>query len=78
MPFAGLMVCNLTLQRNNYFHHLMGLCLLMFVLFSISQVVFYEALKDLADQGKQKFPQYGVNSSVEGLVLGGLSGGTLG
>ncbi|CAA7043233.1 unnamed protein product [Microthlaspi erraticum] len=38
-------------------------------------VVFYEALKDLADQGKQKFPQYGVNSSVEGLVLGGLSGG---
>uniref|UniRef100_A0A1J3JAF6 S-adenosylmethionine carrier 1, chloroplastic/mitochondrial n=1 Tax=Noccaea caerulescens TaxID=107243 RepID=A0A1J3JAF6_NOCCA len=38
-------------------------------------VVFYEALKDLADQGKKKFPQYGVNSSVEGLVLGGLSGG---
>lgn len=42
-----------------------------------SQVVFYEALKDLTDQGKKKFPRYGVNSSIEGLVLGGLAGGTL-
>jgi len=46
------------------------------VCFSI-QVVFYEGLKDLTDQGKKKFPQYGVNSSIEGLVLGGLAGGTL-
>jgi hypothetical protein len=37
--------------------------------------VFYEGLKDLTDQGKKKFPQYGVNSSIEGLVLGGLAGG---
>lgn len=40
--------------------------------------MFYEALKDLSEQGKNKFPQYGVNSSIEGLVLGGLAGGTLG
>ncbi|CAH8301121.1 unnamed protein product [Eruca vesicaria subsp. sativa] len=38
-------------------------------------VMFYEALKDLTDQGKKKFPQFGLNSSVEGLVLGGLAGG---
>ncbi|XP_013649745.2 LOW QUALITY PROTEIN: mitochondrial substrate carrier family protein E [Brassica napus] len=40
-------------------------------------VMFYEAelLKDLTDQGKKKFPQFGVNSSIEGLVLGGLAGG---
>ncbi|KAG2281740.1 hypothetical protein Bca52824_052960 [Brassica carinata] len=38
-------------------------------------VSFYEALKDLTDEGKKKFPQFGVNSSVEGLVLGGLAGG---
>lgn len=43
----------------------------------LSQVMFYEALKDLTDQGKKKFPQYRVNSSIEGLVLGGLAGGTL-
>ncbi|KAF8097595.1 hypothetical protein N665_0285s0026 [Sinapis alba] len=35
----------------------------------------YEALKDLTNEGKKKFPQFGVNSSIEGLVLGGLAGG---
>ncbi|KAJ0229456.1 hypothetical protein HA466_0316150 [Hirschfeldia incana] len=40
-------------------------------------VMFYEVLKDLTDEGKKKFPQLGVNGSVvEGLVLGGLAGGT--
>lgn len=41
-------------------------------------VTFYEALKDLSDFGKQKlFPHsnYNVNSSMEGLLLGGLAGG---
>ncbi|XP_010539157.2 PREDICTED: mitochondrial substrate carrier family protein E [Tarenaya hassleriana] len=41
-------------------------------------VMFYEALKDLTEQGKKKWnadSQYRVNSSVEGLVLGGLAGG---
>lgn len=41
-------------------------------------VTFYEALKDLTQYGKQKwFPNssYQVNSSLEGLVLGGLAGG---
>lgn len=40
--------------------------------------MFYEALKDLAEYGKQRWiPNLDcyVNSSVEGLVLGGLAGG---
>lgn len=41
-------------------------------------VMFYEGLKDLAEHGKKKWvpsPNYHINSSVEGLVLGGLAGG---
>ncbi|CAK9147971.1 unnamed protein product [Ilex paraguariensis] len=41
-------------------------------------VTFYEALKDLTDYGKRKWfpnPNYHVNSSFEGLLLGGLAGG---
>ncbi|KAL0731766.1 hypothetical protein Bca4012_027860 [Brassica carinata] len=38
-------------------------------------VMSYEALKDLTDEGKKKFPQFGGNGSIEGLVLGGLAGG---
>ncbi|XP_022134585.1 mitochondrial substrate carrier family protein E isoform X2 [Momordica charantia] len=39
-------------------------------------VMFYEALKDLTEYGKQKWrPNSAVNSSLEGLVLGGLAGG---
>ncbi|KAM7480093.1 hypothetical protein LguiA_028306 [Lonicera macranthoides] len=41
-------------------------------------VTFYEGLKDLTQYGKQKyFPNssYYVNSSLEGLLLGGLAGG---
>ncbi|XP_057950641.1 uncharacterized protein LOC131145520 isoform X2 [Malania oleifera] len=41
-------------------------------------VTFYEALKDWTEYGKQKLisnPEYHANSSVEGLVLGGLAGG---
>lgn len=47
------------------------LCLLL-------QVMFYEALKDLTECGKQKWmpgSDYFINSSTEGLVLGGLAGG---
>lgn len=43
------------------------------------QVMFYEALKDATEYGKQKWihnPKYHANSSVEGLLLGGLAGGT--
>lgn len=46
--------------------------------FSGLMVTSYEALKDLAEHGKQKWipnSDYNVNSSVEGLVLGGLAGG---
>lgn len=42
------------------------------------QVTCYEALKDLTEYGKQKwFPNssFHVNSSFEGLVLGGIAGG---
>ncbi|RVW32859.1 putative mitochondrial carrier YMR166C [Vitis vinifera] len=45
--------------------------------FSGLMVTSYEALKDLAEHGKQKWipnSDYNVNSSVEGLVLGGLAG----
>ncbi|PON32642.1 Mitochondrial substrate/solute carrier [Parasponia andersonii] len=41
-------------------------------------VMFYEALKDITEYGKQKWnisPNLHVNSSLEGLVLGGLAGG---
>ncbi|XP_060670581.1 probable S-adenosylmethionine carrier 2, chloroplastic [Ziziphus jujuba] len=41
-------------------------------------VVFYEALKDLTEYGKQKWStnsNFHVSSSLEGLVLGGLAGG---
>lgn len=42
------------------------------------QVVFYEGLKDLTEYGKQNYirdPKFRINSSVEGLILGGLAGG---
>lgn len=55
------------------------LCLLFsYIALYTLQVTFYEALKDLSDFGKQKlFPHsnYNVNSSMEGLLLGGLAGG---
>lgn len=39
-------------------------------------VVFYEALKDFTEHGKQRwFPNCHLNSSMEGLFLGGLAGG---
>ncbi|GAV64414.1 Mito_carr domain-containing protein [Cephalotus follicularis] len=39
-------------------------------------VMFYEALKELTDYGKQKWNlTHHVNGSIEGLVLGGLAGG---
>ncbi|BFG32883.1 hypothetical protein CerSpe_191570 [Prunus speciosa] len=41
-------------------------------------VVFYEGLKDLTEYGKQNYirdPNFRINSSVEGLILGGLAGG---
>ncbi|CAK8565202.1 unnamed protein product [Lathyrus sativus] len=41
-------------------------------------VVFYEALKDATEYGKQRWisnPNWHVNNSFEGLVLGGLAGG---
>ena len=44
-----------------------------------SQVMFYEVLKEFTEYGKQKLntnPNFHVNSSLEGLVLGGLAGGT--
>ena len=40
--------------------------------------MFYEALKDATEYGKQKWmssPNRHANSSLEGLVLGGLAGG---
>lgn len=38
--------------------------------------MFYEALKDFTEYGKQRWmPNSDVNSSLEGLVLGGLAGG---
>ena len=40
--------------------------------------MFYEALKDATEYGKQKWissPNWHANSSLEGLVLGGLAGG---
>lgn len=42
------------------------------------QVTSYEALKDIAQYEKQRWipnPKYHVNSSLEGLLLGGLAGG---
>ncbi|PRQ16330.1 putative mitochondrial carrier protein [Rosa chinensis] len=41
-------------------------------------VMFYEGLKDLTEYGKKKYvrnPNFHINSSLEGLVLGGLAGG---
>ncbi|OMO53163.1 Endoplasmic reticulum-adenine nucleotide transporter [Corchorus capsularis] len=39
-------------------------------------VMFYEALKDLTEKGRQKWaPNFHVDGSFEGLVLGGLAGG---
>ncbi|KAF7806256.1 S-adenosylmethionine carrier 1, chloroplastic/mitochondrial [Senna tora] len=41
-------------------------------------VMFYEAMKDITEYGKQRWissPTLHVNSSLEGLVLGGLAGG---
>lgn len=40
--------------------------------------MFYEGLKDLTEHGKQQWipnSAYRVNSTIEGLVLGGLAGG---
>ena len=38
--------------------------------------MFYEALKDFTEFGKRRWmPNSDVNSSLEGLVLGGLAGG---
>lgn len=40
--------------------------------------MFYEGLKDLTEYGKQKLninAKFHVNSSLEGLILGGLAGG---
>lgn len=42
------------------------------------KVVFYEALKDVTEYGKQRWissSKWQVNNSFEGLVLGGLAGG---
>lgn len=45
-------------------------------LFNTPQVMFYEALKDFTEYGKQRWmPNSDVNNSLEGLVLGGLAGG---
>ncbi|KAG4171009.1 hypothetical protein ERO13_A12G182400v2 [Gossypium hirsutum] len=39
-------------------------------------VMFYEALKDLTEKGRQKWaPDFHVDGSMEGLILGGLAGG---
>lgn len=41
-------------------------------------VMFYEGLKDLTEYGKKKCirnPNFHINSSLEGLILGGLAGG---
>ena len=40
--------------------------------------MFYEAMKDVTEYGKQRWmssSNWHVNSSLEGLVLGGLAGG---
>lgn len=38
--------------------------------------MFYEALKDLTEKGRRKWaPNFHVDGSMEGLVLGGLAGG---
>lgn len=40
--------------------------------------MFYEGLKDLTEYGKKKCirnPNFHINSSLEGLILGGLAGG---
>lgn len=54
-------------------------CQVSYIFFWLSlQVMFYEALKDLTRYGKQKWApdsNYGVGSSFEGLLLGGLAGG---
>jgi hypothetical protein len=42
------------------------------------QVMFYEALKNVTEYGKEKWipnTNYQVNSSMEGFLLGGLAGG---
>lgn len=42
------------------------------------QVMFYEGLKDLTEYGKKKYmhnQNFHINSSLEGLILGGLAGG---
>lgn len=44
------------------------------------QVTCYEALKEVTEYGRQKwFPnsRFHVNSSFEGLVLGGIAGGII-
>ena len=59
------------------------LCLLLYCSEKITnvftlQVMFYETLKDMAEYGKKNWniaPNGLVNSSMEGLVLGGLAGG---
>ncbi|XWS60444.1 hypothetical protein CRYUN_Cryun07bG0037000 [Craigia yunnanensis] len=39
-------------------------------------VMFYETLKDVTEKGREKWaPNFHVDSSIEGLVLGGLAGG---
>lgn len=75
------------LVANHFLNFLLAsvtfLFLLLYFLFKfislyILQVTFYEALKDLSDFGKRNFfshSNYNVNSSVEGLLLGGLAGG---
>ena len=40
--------------------------------------MFYEALKDVTEYGKQRWvsnPNWHINNTCEGLVLGGLAGG---
>jgi len=52
---------------------------LSYFCFHYLQVMFYEALKDLTEYAKQKWIpslDHHINSSVEGLLLGGLAGGT--
>lgn len=51
---------------------------IVILFFGTFQVMFYEALKDLTEHGKQKWvpnPDYHINGSLEGLLLGGLAGG---
>lgn len=53
-------------------------CLFLPVFSCPWQVMSYEALKDVTEYGRQKWipnSNWHVNSSLEGLLLGGLAGG---